>query len=128
MKMLHQERYSYRLKQIDTDGNFEFSRVIEVEFGSEMNFELKQNFPNPFNPSTVIQYNIPEQSNVQIAIYNSLGMQIDIIENGTEHSGFYEKTWNAERFASGIYYARITVQSTFSGKVYSNVIKMLYVK
>ncbi|HEY6436138.1 MAG TPA: PQQ-dependent sugar dehydrogenase, partial [Ignavibacteriaceae bacterium] len=120
--------YSYRLKQIDTDGNFEFSRVIEVDFGSEMNFELKQNFPNPFNPSTVLQYNIPEESNVQIVIYNSLGMQIDIIENGTEHSGFYEKTWNAERFVSGIYYARIMAQSTSSGKVYSNVIKMLYVK
>jgi glucose/arabinose dehydrogenase len=121
-------KYTYRLKQIDTDGNFEYSRMVEADFGAVSNYELKQNFPNPFNPSTVIQYNVPEESNIQIVIYNSLGIQIDIIENGTEHSGFYEKTWNAERFASGIYYAKITAQSASSGKIYSNVIKMLYVK
>ena len=44
-------KYSYRLKQIDNDGQFEYSKTIEVDFGAPKKFELSQNYPNPFNPS-----------------------------------------------------------------------------
>ena len=43
-------KYSYRLKQIDTDGQFEYSKIIEVDLDSPMKYELSQNYPNPFNP------------------------------------------------------------------------------
>ena len=52
-------KYSYRLKQIDTDGSYEYSKVIEINFGSETKFELGQNYPNPFNPNTMISFSIP---------------------------------------------------------------------
>lgn len=91
-------------------------------------YYLEQNYPNPFNPSTVIRFSIPEESNVQIVIYNSLGKQIDTIANGTKQSGSYEKTWNAGKFASGVYYVKMNAQSLSSDKTFSNVIKMLYMK
>ncbi len=47
-------KFSYRLKQIDTDGNFEYSKTIEIDLGSTEEFELNQNYPNPFNPVTTI--------------------------------------------------------------------------
>ena len=51
-------KYSYRLKQIDTDGKFEYSKVIEVDLGSPAKFELSQNYPNPFNPITTITFSL----------------------------------------------------------------------
>ncbi len=51
--------YSYRLKQIDIDGSYEYSKVVEVNIDSPAKFELSQNYPNPFNPTTTIKYSIP---------------------------------------------------------------------
>lgn len=89
---------------------------------------LEQNYPNPFNPSTIIRYSIPEESSVKISIYNSLGKEIDTIANGIKQKGYYEGTWNAEGFSSGVYYVKMNAQSTSSDKIYSNVIKMLFLK
>ena len=89
---------------------------------------LEQNYPNPFNPSTIIRYSIPEESSVKISIYNSLGKEIDTIANGIKQKGFYEGTWNAEGFSSGVYYVKLDAQSLSSNKIYSNVIKMLFLK
>ena len=55
MKMLL-GKISYRLKQIDTDGNFEYSKIIEVDLGALGKYELSQNYPNPFNPTTTIGF------------------------------------------------------------------------
>ena len=52
-------KYLYRLKQIDNDGQFEYSEVIEIDLGLPTEFELSQNYPNPFNPSTKISWQSP---------------------------------------------------------------------
>jgi glucose/arabinose dehydrogenase len=91
-------------------------------------YSLEQNYPNPFNPTTAIRYNIPEESNVTIKVFNLLGKEVDTITNGVQQRGFYEKTWNAERFSSGVYYVKMIAQSLSSDKIYSNVIKMVYLK
>ena len=91
-------------------------------------YTLEQNYPNPFNPSTMIRYKIAEESNVTITIFNILGKEVDTIANGVQQKGFYEKTWNAERFSSGVYYVKMIAQSLSSNKIYSNVIKMVYLK
>ena len=49
-------RYFYRLKQIDTDGSFKYSKVVEVDLTVPLKFNLSQNYPNPFNPSTTIKF------------------------------------------------------------------------
>jgi len=55
-------KLQYRLKQIDTDGSFEYSQVVEVENELPKQFSLEQNYPNPFNPTTTIKYSIPMSS------------------------------------------------------------------
>ena len=73
MIMLTSGKYSYRLKQIDNDGKFEYSKIIEVDLGAPEKFELSQNYPNPFNPVTTIRFNLPEAGNVKLTVFNILG-------------------------------------------------------
>ncbi|MCH8034898.1 MAG: T9SS type A sorting domain-containing protein, partial [Bacteroidetes bacterium] len=91
-------------------------------------YKLEQNYPNPFNPSTKINFSLAEISNVNIRIYNSLGKTIDTISGGVMQAGIYGRIWNAQSYASGIYYLKMTAESINSDKVYSNVIKMIYLK
>jgi len=78
--------YSYRLKQIDNDGSYEFSKTIEVNFNVPNKFELSQNYPNPFNPSTAISFNLPESGKVILKIYNIMGEEIKTLVEGYKGS------------------------------------------
>ncbi len=64
-----------RLKQIDIDGNFEYSDIVEINLSEDLptKFELAQNYPNPFNPSTEIKFTIPQNSHVKLELFNTLG-------------------------------------------------------
>jgi len=95
--------YYYRLKQIDNDGSYEFSQMIEVDFNSPVSFELKQNYPNPFNPSTTITFTLPANEIVSLSVYNMLGEEIQILQNGFLEAGIYSYNFNAEELPSGVY-------------------------
>ncbi len=119
----------YRIKQIDYDGTYSYSNTVSVNLDfMEMNYYLEQNYPNPFNPSTKISYNIPEESNVHIIIYNVLGKSVSDFVNENEQAGEYNKTWDASNFASGVYYIRMSAKSLVSGRYYFKAMKMLYLK
>ena len=100
-------KYSYRLKQIDNDGQFEYSKTIEIDFNSPKNFELSQNYPNPFNPSTTIRFNLPEASIVKLTIFNILGQEIRILVNEFKESGVHTINFDAGEFNSGMYIYKI---------------------
>lgn len=68
---------------------------------------LSQNFPNPFNPSTSIKYNIPERVFVEIGIYDILGRKIETLVNEEKPAGIYEITWYAESLPSGVYFYQL---------------------
>ena len=85
----------YRLKQIDTDGQFEYSKVVEVDLGSPTNFELSQNYPNPFNPSTTISFSLPQSGNVKLTVYNLLGELIAEPVNEFKEAGFHTINFSA---------------------------------
>ncbi len=106
-------KVEYRLKQIDTDGRFEYSDVVVVEFEKVKELLLGQNFPNPFNPSTTIKYTIPsnvkgEISNVKITIFDILGREVKTLVNKQQQSGNYEVVFNASHLPSGTYIYRLT--------------------
>jgi hypothetical protein len=97
--------YLYRLKQVNYDGTFQYSRVIEVNAGEiPAAFALEQNYPNPFNPSTTINYNVPVKSEIRLVIYNVLGEKINYLVNGLREAGNYSVEFNAAGLPTGIYF------------------------
>lgn len=70
--------------------------------------ELSQNYPNPFNPTTTLKYALPKNSYVTIKLYNSLGAEVTTPVREEKPAGFYEVTFDGSRFASGMYFYRMT--------------------
>jgi hypothetical protein len=99
--------YSYRLKQIDFDGTFEYSQVIEVGVGNPEKFSLSQNYPNPFNPNTTIKFSIAKESDVILSVFNLLGERVKELKNEVMKPGYYEIEFDASNLASGIYFYSI---------------------
>jgi hypothetical protein len=106
-KNLSSGTYQYRLRQIDFDGSFEYSNVIEVEIDIPNEFSLSQNYPNPFNPSTTIQFSIPQPVNVKLTVYNLLGERIALLLDRYLESGTHSVTFSAEDLNSGLYFYKI---------------------
>lgn len=104
-------KYSYRLKQVDFDGRFEYSNVVNVNIGSPLSFELSQNYPNPFNPTTTINFTLPEKTNVSLKVYNILGSQVAVVLNEIKDAGIYSINFTAEGLSSGIYIYKISTGS-----------------
>ena len=98
--------FRYRLKQIDTDGKFEYSDVVAVTV-IPAQFELAQNYPNPFNPSTTIRFSLPQSAQIKLNVYNLLGQQIATIAEGLFEQGFHKVEFNADNLSSGAYIYRI---------------------
>jgi len=99
--------YTYRLKQIDFDGSYEFSDEINVEVELPLQYALEQNYPNPFNPSTKINYSVPEDGFVKLAVYNLLGEELATLVNSFQKANRYEVNFNATGLSSGIYVYKI---------------------
>jgi len=118
----------YRLKQIDNNGAFKYSEIKTLTFSSVLKFALEQNYPNPFNPSTIIKYELPEQSNVKIEIFDMLGQSVDVLINSEKQAGFYETTWNASNLPSGVYLINIKAEGLNSKKNFVQVKKALLLR
>lgn len=71
-------------------------------------FTLAQNFPNPFNPSTTIPFTLAQRSMVTLTVHNALGQRIAVLHNGTMEAGEHSVQWNADGFASGLYFYSLT--------------------
>lgn len=100
--------YYYRLKQVDTDGSFEYSQVVKSEVvGTPTEFSLSQNYPNPFNPSTAIAFALPKESNVKLSVYNMLGEEVAVLVNGVMSAGNHSVDFSATNLNSGMYVYRI---------------------
>ena len=120
---------SYRLKQIDFNGSYNYSNTITIKIDfSVKEYSLSQNYPNPFNPTTIIKYAIPFESQVIIKFYNSLGQNVREINPGTMQPGYYKLNFNSSGLASGIYYYAIKAVSTDGKNNFSAVKKMILVK
>ena len=69
---------------------------------------ISKAYPNPFNPSTNLEYSITNPGFVKITVFDVAGRQVSIIENSYKNSGEHKLTWNAENNTSGIYYIQIS--------------------
>lgn len=97
-------KYTYRLKQIDFNGSFEYSYDIELDVMAPAVYALEQNYPNPFNPSTSINFSIAEAGMVKIAVYNLLGQEVKLLLNELKEAGPHTITFDASSLTSGSYF------------------------
>jgi Secretion system C-terminal sorting domain len=95
-------------------------------YSAPKEFRLDQNFPNPFNPTTIIQYQLPRDSRVTLKVYDILGREVTTLVNKEEKAGYKEVRFNGSRYASGVYIYRLIAES--KGNNYMSVKKMMMVK
>ena len=74
-------------------------------------FRLSEVYPNPFNPSAHIRFNLPQRENVRIAVYNTAGRLVDLLVDAIRPAGSYDVSWNASGFVSGVYFIRVEAGS-----------------
>lgn len=103
------------------------TREFSLSSEAPATFELFNNYPNPFNPTTTISYQLPEKMEVKIFIYNILGQQVSTLVNTHQPPGKYALQWDASRYSSGIYLYRFQGK-TNRGKTYTKEQKMLLIK
>ncbi|MDD3559724.1 MAG: T9SS type A sorting domain-containing protein [Melioribacteraceae bacterium] len=101
-------KVNYRLKQIDFDGTFTYSNLVEVEVTAPQKFVLEQNYPNPFNPTTTIKFSLPEADHVSVAVYDILGSKVADLINEELSAGKHTVQWSGinsynQKAASGTY-------------------------
>ena len=95
---------------------------IEPELIIPVEFTLHQNYPNPFNPVTKIRFDLPEDADVRLAVYDVLGREVAELVSGRVVSGFHEVVWDATEVASGVYVYKLTTQHSLLTK------KMILIK
>lgn len=113
---------NYRLKQIDNDGDFEYSASIEVQLDGPEKYELAQNFPNPFNPETNIMFTIKEKTVVKLSVFNILGETVAVLANEVKDAGSYSVRFDASNLNTGVYFYQLET------KDFTQVNKMMFVK
>jgi flagellar hook assembly protein FlgD len=94
---------------------------------------MQPNYPNPFNPSTLIRYELPAQSQVEMVIYNISGQKVTNLVDGIQPAGFHHITWKGQNafgqeVASGMYFCVMTAKALEGEKSYSKTNKLLLIK
>ena len=99
----------YVIERIDTA-----TGIIDLPVLNE--FKLEQNYPNPFNPVTAIQYSVKERTPVELAVYDILGRQVEVLINQEQEVGNYKVDFNAGNLAGGVYLYRLKAGAFFESK------------
>ena len=107
----------YRLKQVDLDGSVRYSDPVRVEGVTAVNTTvpvatyLAQNYPNPFNPSTTIGFGIAGTAYVSLRVFNALGQEVAVLQDGPMEAGLHAVAFNAHALPSGMYWYTLQVRT-----------------
>jgi Secretion system C-terminal sorting domain len=117
----------YRLKQIDFNGNYEYFNLPGVIIIQKpVEFFAGQNYPNPSNPKTKIDYQIPFDGNVSLRVYDISGKEVSVIADGFKQADYYTAEFDGSNLASGVYFYRITADG--EGLKFTKTFKMILLK
>jgi hypothetical protein len=103
----------------------QYGEIVDIEKPDEQlpnEFRLFQNYPNPFNPSTVISYSLPHSDFIKVSVYDILGRELEILDEGYKNAGLHRSTFNRSKYPSGVYIYSITSSNSILSK------KMLLLK
>ncbi len=116
--------YTYRLRQIDYDGKFNYSNEVEINLETINNLDLEQNFPNPFNERSILYFTTASNSWITLKLYDILGKEVLTVVNESLSAGRYEKEINFSKFnlPAGMYFYELS-----NGKT-TIVKKLIYLK
>lgn len=103
-------------------------KSIIVQYAGPTVFSLDQNFPNPFNPTTKIQYQLPIDSRVTLKVYDVLGREVATLMNDVRPAGYHDAQWDASNVASGVYFYRMEAQALTGGSGFQQIKKLMVVK
>ena len=136
--VLPETQYSYRIAGYSAATESEFSNdvtittaapvAIDKEHAIPSDFLLFQNFPNPFNPTTIIYFILPRQSYVTISVYNALGEFTETLINRNMPAGRHSVKFNGSSRASGVYIVKMNAVSSYSGAAFTDCKKMVLLK
>jgi hypothetical protein len=128
-KKLNSGKYVYRLKMVNNDGTFQYSKEVESEVALPKEYAISQNYPNPFNPTTRIDYQLPFDSKVTLELYGITGERVATILNGELSAGYYTADVNASalNLASGVYIYRMNASNP-AGQNFVQVKKLMLTK
>jgi hypothetical protein len=93
-----------------------WTKNITVKVAAPASYELFQNYPNPFNPTTTLSYQLSEASRVTLKVYDILGREVITLTDEQQDAGYYKKTFNASRLASGVYFSRLIATDASNNK------------
>lgn len=124
--------YSYKIQSVSIYGvKQDFNELsvtgVKSESGVPHSFALLQNYPNPFNPTTTVEYDVPYSSRVTIIVYDVLGRKVTTLVSGTKTAGEYRISFNGARYASGVYFYRMSAVSR-DGESFRAIKKFLLLK
>ncbi|MFA5404902.1 MAG: T9SS type A sorting domain-containing protein [Ignavibacteria bacterium] len=120
-------KYNYRIKQVDNNGNYKYFNLKNtIEIGLPSKFNLSQNYPNPFNPITKINYELSQDSKVNITVFDILGREITKLVNQEQKAGYYTITADSKNLSSGTYFYRLIAKA--NGNDYVQTKKMSVIK
>jgi hypothetical protein len=92
-----------------------WKKLVLVTYTAPKTFSLEQNFPNPFNPTTTIYYQLPTDSRVSIVVYDLLGREVKRLVDEGKEAGYHDQRFDASGIASGVYFYRMTAQPLSGG-------------
>jgi len=107
-------KYLYSIRQIDYDGAYFVYGPYEVMYKAPEKIELQNAYPNPFNPETIIPYEISKTADVRIEVFNTIGQKVSTLVDKEHVAGTYKVVFNASRLSSGMYFIRMNSD----GKIY----------
>jgi hypothetical protein len=105
-----------------------WTREMIFEYAPPTSFQLRQNFPNPFNPSTTFRYELPVDSRVSLKVYDLLGRELLSLVDGQEMTGYHEVRLDGTRLSSGIYFCRMVAQENSGNSRHVQVRKLMVIK
>ncbi len=109
--------YKYELKQIDFDGTVNSVASTEVTISNTpSDYSLFESYPNPFNPSTTISYQLPITGKVVVKVFDVTGKEVKTLVNGIQEAGMHKVNFDASGLSSGIYYYSMQSGSFFGTK------------
>jgi len=124
-RKLNDGSFRYRIKQVDFNGNFEYftpQNNGDVIIGKPVKFEVSQNYPNPSNPVSKIDFQLPKDSKVTLKVYDLTGKEVSILIDGNIAAGFHTVEFNGSNLASGVYIYKLNAGE------FSDIKKLVLVK